>query len=288
MVCHVLIFFTGDELQKVADNMLQSMSDSSRRSKFYALSVFRKVVAAMAIEDDIAFQTLNINGRFSLRRYSIAPTSFDDCTCSVALGCPDPLWSRGQIKCQYGNNCTAGTSVWSVPGMIKSCSTLESIIGSDFRCFFNQTCINILLAMFNVDMPDRLPLPADTRGILAMNSTIPSSFPVNATLKELMMGFMIEEWKLQTDFSIYYSLCSPIQCAYKVSGRLDYLYVATTVIALFGGLVVVLRLLVPFGVKFTHWIVSQWYRSRPNDNGQQIGNAESKNSKILHLHEYEC
>jgi hypothetical protein len=247
------------------------------QERLYATSISQTVFTAASLEQGMDFQTLNNSGQLLLRRYSPAPSAFNACSCSVSESCPDPSWSYGHIICKNGNNCTKGDIVWSVPGLTKSCSAVETLYFSDFRCFFNQTCLDILLSMFNVDMPNRLPLPRATRTIIALNSSESFAFSPTEKLDTLAGKLLVDKWKLEPDFAGYYRICAPNLCAYTVKRKMDIVYVVTTVIGLLGGLTVIMRLLVPVTVRFIHSIFSRWERSFSNIDDQTAKNDAGEN-----------
>ena len=218
---------------------------------------------AAGVESDLRFQTLEINGKPSIRRYSPAPPAFNVCACSVVFNCLDPLYTAGRFICQYGDNCMASTVVWQVPGMSDGCSYYERYMNSDLRCFYNQTCINVMLSMFNVDMPHRLPLP-DAAFRFTPLSSVGSKFQPATKLESIFRDFMLEEWKILPYYAGHYHNCAPGFCTYTITSRSEPVYVISTIISFFGGLVVVLRLLVPMLVRFTYWIGFRWCHRRPD------------------------
>ena len=56
---------------------------------------------------------------------------------------------------------------------------------------------------------------------------------------------MIEEWNLSTMYEGYYNQCRPAQCTYTYETRNDAIHIVTTLIGIVGGLVSVLRFIVP-------------------------------------------
>jgi hypothetical protein len=249
------------------------------QERLYATSVSQAVFTAASLEQGMDFQILNNNGQLLLRRYSPAPRAFNACSCSVSESCPDSSWSAGHIICKNGNNCSKGDIVWSVPGLTKSCTIAKTLYLSDFRCFFNQTCLDILLSMFNVDMPNRLPLPEVTRAMVALNSSESFAFSPNEKLDKIADKLFVDKWRIQPDFVGYYSICAPNSCVYTIKRKLDIVYVVTTVIGLLGGLTVIMRLLVPVTLRFIHSIVSQWKRSSSDTDDRMPENDAGKNER---------
>ncbi|CAF3591229.1 unnamed protein product [Rotaria sp. Silwood1] len=227
------------------------------------MSMMRTLMAASSAESGKVYQQLLINGKWLLRRQTPAPSTFDECACSVAFNCPN-MWSAGLIVCYNGDNCTVGSVAWNTPGIVLACTAIESILTTDYRCFYDQTCINMLLSVYNFDMPKRLPLPAATLAITAMNSSKRSRFSTRDTMGTLIGELLLEEWEIHSNFEGYYETCAPSSCTYTVTQRLDTVYVVATILGLYGGLAILFRLAVPRCVQLVHLTVLYW-RSRNSD-----------------------
>lgn len=222
----------------------------------------RTMMAASSAESGKTYKQLLVNDTWLIRRYSPAPLTFDDCVCSVAYNCPNSMWSAGLIMCNNGKGCTVNIPVWDTPGMILACTSIDSILNSDYRCFFNQDCIDMLLSLYNFDMPNRLPLPAPTLAISAMNNSILSRFVPNDTMNTLISELLIEQWSIISNFKGYYESCAPANCTYTVTERFDIGYAITTITGLCGGLVIVLRLVIPLIIRLIHLVIIYWRDGR--------------------------
>jgi hypothetical protein len=261
-------FFLGTEFEWNANLLLIEFQEQMKQMWRLMVSTLRTLLPASGLESGMSFQSVEINGMPLLQRYSPAPSTYNACACSVARNCPDPMWSGGQFLCQYGDNCTAGTVVWSIPGLITACTKLDALFGSDLRCFFNKTCFNILLSMYNIDMPKRLPLPEATLNINVLDSSKLLSFQPDDTIDTIFSELMIDDWQISTNFAGYYNSCAPIECTYTFTERMDLFYVFTIITSFFGGLVVTFRLLVPICLRFVHWIWTGWHNRHLNINNQ--------------------
>jgi hypothetical protein len=278
-----VIHHLGNEFNQRTEYIIQNAQSYLRQERLYATSINRRMFSAASVEQGIDFQAFYSNDDLILRRYSPAPSAFNVCTCSVSQNCPDPSWSGGHIFCKNGNNCTKGTIVWSVPGLTTSCNARETILFSDLRCFFDQACFNMLLSMFNVDMPNRLPLPESTLSMTALNSSNLFSFQPDGKLDQAFNKLFVDKWELLPDFIGYYRICAPLACTYTIDRKLDIIYIVTTIIGLLGGVTIVLRLLIPVIVRFAHSIVSRWKRSGSNINNQVSENHPGKKYKRLFM-----
>ena len=238
------------------------------------VSMVRSMLLASGMENELSYGSVQINGSWQGYRYSPASLSVNACACSVDFVCPK---ANGQIYCSYGYNCTVGTTAWITPGLLKGCIYVDDIFLSDLHCFFDQACLDKFISLYNYDLPTRLPLPEATRTMRALSSDIPSRFSPNDTFDTIFNALMIEEWIIKGDFDRYYAECAPASCTYSYSQRLDIIYMATTIVALFGGLVVILRLLVPIGVKSLDSIIVHWQSYRTTAVAAAAGAANLEN-----------
>ena len=152
-----------------------------------------------------------------------------------------PVW--------YGNCSCASSSQCSLPMTIDDASFLGLAIGclpssvllqSTLQCFYNQTCLNSLhSALF-----DNMTMPS-----LPISINMSSHFPVNTPISSLFNELFIESWFRQYDYEDFFRACNVSKCTYTYIRRPDILYVVTTIIGLFGGLVTVLRLICPLSIK---------------------------------------
>ena len=226
-------------------------------------------MSTSGLEGGIRFQSIEIDGKTFLQRYLPAPSAYNACACSVARSCSDSNWSDAQFLCYYGDNCTEGTVMWTVPGLIKSCTAVDSILGSDLRCFFDKSCLNTLLSMYNLDMPKRQALPSATLNINILNASTLISFQPNDRIEKIFNELMIDDWKIRTDYTGYYNSCAPTRCTYTVTRRMNILYAFTMITTYFGGLVITFRLLLPTCVRLVYWIFKRRQNKHSNINNQQ-------------------
>lgn len=229
------------------------------------------MIAASGTQSGIEYQSLYINSSRLIRRYSPPPLTLNDCACSVSYDCPKIV---GQFYCVNGNNCTVG-AVWSVPGLMRSCIEIDTLLNSDLRCFYNQTCFNKILSLYNLDMPTRMPLPNDIFSIPILNVSSPSNFQPDNTLGTIFNSLMIEQWQVTSSFEDYYESCLPLTCKYTYNQRLDVSYVIATITGLLGGLMLTFRLLIRTVAVCILWLNDYYH----NEN---IPSAWHDQSKIKH------
>ena len=85
--------------------------------------------------------------------------------------------------------------------------------------------------------------------VTPLDPNLSNRFLPTTKLDEIISQLLIEEWIYKTDIEVYFEQCKPKVCTYTYIARFEIIYVITTVIGLFGGLSVILRLIVPFSIK---------------------------------------
>jgi len=73
---------------------------------------------------------------------------------------------------------------------------------------------------------------------------------MNTTVNELVSKLFLEEWSKEIFYDRYFVQCEPTICSYSYIDNANPLYVATTLLGLYGGLTVVLSWWCPRIVKF--------------------------------------
>ena len=118
-----------------------------------------------------------------------------------------------------------------VPGSVSGCVPLESLLASSLECLYNTTCIS--------------HLSSPQSPIEQLKYTNKTQYTINSTVEELLEHLMIEQWTPNISFTAYFAKCNPTWCNYTIPTRPSSLYVVTTLLGLYGGLSVFLRLMTP-------------------------------------------
>jgi hypothetical protein len=160
------------------------------------------------------------------------PQNYGDCACYFSATCVEGY----RI---YDN--TGSIVLYTVPGLYFGCYMIESLLQSTLECFYSQTCIHQL----------RSYLVSTSRiTITALNSSLPTQYFINSTIEELLDHLMVEQWNSSQLYDSYYNECQPAQCTYTHQAKNSIIYIVTTLIGLVGGLITVLKLVVPRLIKF--------------------------------------
>jgi len=72
----------------------------------------------------------------------------------------------------------------------------------------------------------------------------------NSTIEEVVNQLMVEEWTPSRMYDNYYNACQPSQCTYTHQTKNSVIYIVTTLVGLIGGLITMLKLIVPRLVMF--------------------------------------
>ncbi|CAF3184812.1 unnamed protein product [Rotaria sp. Silwood2] len=161
----------------------------------------------------------------------------DTCTCDVSSLCITPLTITAR-----GVNSTNSTS-FTIPGLFTGCFFLAGMRQSTLECFYSESCISIIEEYLQVLIPsNKLTSP--------LNISIQSQFNINSTLDKILSEVMTEQWMGSASHSQYFFQCHVDTCTYLLTSRFNIVYIITTMIGLIGGLVKVLRILLPRIVKF--------------------------------------
>jgi hypothetical protein len=179
-----------------------------------------------------------------------SPRYYFNCSCEVSPTC-------GYLSAIYdpGN----GNKLFTVPGVYTGCYIIESLLQSTLECFYDQTCIRALQSYY---------LSSSPMNITILDSSLPTQYFTNSTIEDLVDHLMVEEWNSSQMYDGYYNACQPAQCTYTHETKNDIIYIVTTLIGLVGGLITVLKLVVPRLVKLV--------RRRTEVPRQENGKIKSK------------
>lgn len=136
--------------------------------------------------------------------------------------------------------------VFVVTGMKVGCMPFHALSGGTLECFYDPVCFNTTAEWISSLPQAEWPQP--------LNSFLPSKYLPNTSISYILNQQMVERWNIVTNFTGYYTACSPIQCTYKLTKRSDFIYVLTTLIGSFGGLIVVLRIASPLIIQLRNYL----------------------------------
>ncbi|CAF1447538.1 unnamed protein product [Didymodactylos carnosus] len=154
---------------------------------------------------------------------------YGDCSCHNTPLC------KKQSSIYNGNG---SEILFNITGWYVGYYVTESLRPSTLESFYNQTSFNQLLYHLNSEI-----------NITILNSTIDSQYQPNAAIGDILNQLMVEKWDYSFSFESYYQQCQPKQCQYTYVGKFSAIYIVTTSMSIFGGLVKVGKIIVPLLIK---------------------------------------
>ncbi|UJR20229.1 hypothetical protein I4U23_023360 [Adineta vaga] len=118
--------------------------------------------------------------------------------------------------------------------------------------------MNDSLLFYATTVPNRYPYKIN---ISAMNSSKASRFKQDTFIQIIANELFVEEWKFNRYYSSFYTACAPLYCSYTIRKEDYYMYTASRILGLYGGLTIVLRLTVSLIVKIIFKIRNQCQRN---------------------------
>ncbi|CAF3450141.1 unnamed protein product, partial [Rotaria socialis] len=151
-----------------------------------------------------------------------------------------PCYCSQNPLCNVETHYQDSTS-WTIPGLSFKCFVFDSVLQSSLICWYNHRCLNEVLTKL---------VFFDTSNITILDDKLPSRFRSNTTIKLLLDQMMIEEWAATINYTAFYHNCYPTYCTYAYYAKQNALYLIATMMGIFGGLDVILRIVCLIVVRF--------------------------------------
>ncbi|CAF1129182.1 unnamed protein product [Adineta steineri] len=125
-----------------------------------------------------------------------------------------------------------------INGIFIGCYMVDSLLLSTTECFYNQTCLNtIQFYMFNSSQT--------YQNLNILNQSQSSQYKTNETIGTILKNLFIENWNEFYSYENYYNQCKPSFCSYTIQQRPSFIYICTKLIAVYGGLTIIIKFLIP-------------------------------------------
>lgn len=152
------------------------------------------------------------------------------CRCDLTPTCVAPSVLRDQRR-------NSSDSFFIIEGLFTGCYLVESTRRSTLECFYSASCIAKIEQLLQTSTNFSHP-------VLPLNALVESQFNVTSNIDQLLARAMVERWEQNISHTQYFAQCRPTTCLYELSTRFNVIYIATTIIAILGGITKVLRLCV--------------------------------------------
>lgn len=151
--------------------------------------------------------------------------------------------------------------------MVK-CLLIDSVLSSTLECWYDQNCSSVVLAAYASEGVTNIS------NILPLDINITSRFPRNITVETMMNELLLENWTITNSYEDFYNKCAPVSCVYSIEQRFDLFFVIVTILGIYSGLSVSLRLILPIIIRLT-LIFLQYIRKRSHSNERIQSNGKS-------------
>ncbi|CAF4201640.1 unnamed protein product [Rotaria sp. Silwood2] len=164
----------------------------------------------------------------------------NDCSCGTNVSC---IRSEG-FYCRTTSCFISPTKPnQTIPGLVASCLLVDSLLASSLECFYNESCIQMLIQWHSFGSPN-VTIDPRVANITPLDATVNNRFSPNTRLGIIVSQLFIEDWANSTNFSYYYNQCAPDECTYTYEERFNRAYVIATIVGIAGGLSTALRILI--------------------------------------------
>lgn len=161
-------------------------------------------------------------------------------------------------------------STYNVPGWIRSCLPIDSLLLSTLQYLYDESIFFPLL-LYSLEMYYyHSPIDGPTQfnpQLFVYNPTV-SRFPPNTSISVIMNEAMVEQWNPSLSYQRFYEACAPLYCSYSQTTREESLIgITIQLISMIGGIVVSWRILTPHIVIFILKLIQKPNRN-PNETEQ--------------------
>jgi hypothetical protein len=229
------------------EQIVSLFEQTTTNSYLQSLSMGRQMISGNALFSALftndAFTTVgddSLDQVFYPNIYVSTNSSNDTTYCS----CKSSPSTCGQPTGIGTQSFTNETLIFVVPGVWFGCYPIESLFGSTFECYFNQSCLDQIYQLIGAQSP----YPFNATSMIYNSSN--TQYKITTKVGEIIEQLMIEKWNDQISFYSYYEQCDPLFCVYTYNKQGDPVYVFTTTIGLIGGLTTVFKIVIPWIVAF--------------------------------------
>jgi hypothetical protein len=224
------------EAARIINTFIRLLPVDFQRNMWYNMEILYFNLPPNFLNTDWSLQFGNESNGYVIRSI---PHEYgnNSCNCMVSRQCQRPL--------------RVGPPDLFIPGLVLSCSPIDGLRMSTFECFFSSSCIASIITHLNyyTHMDGSSPINFSTASaphliIPPLNSDIISRFSKTTLVSEIMDKQFIESWNSTMSYEKYFAVCAPSICRYAYTQRQGILYVITTLLALYGGLTIGLRLVI--------------------------------------------
>ncbi|UJR17971.1 hypothetical protein I4U23_004870 [Adineta vaga] len=156
---------------------------------------------------------------------------------------------------EYNSTRDDYTLIFEIPHFYVGCYFVDFFFASTLECYYNRSC------MIEIDRYMDIAR-SSTYNFSPLNSTLNSPYE---TIQSITNNLMVNSWSVNVSFTSYYSTCAPHSCTFVYERRMSIFLVITTVIGIFGGLSLGLKILIIVTLPLIEKIMNSNHRVHPID-----------------------
>ena len=178
---------------------------------------------------------------FALSTIFTSPIVYGNCSCATNPTCSQPAGV-------YENQMFV-----ELPGFRIGCYPLEALLQSSLICLFNSTCVKLLEFYF--------PSSIGSGSMKTLIEAELTRYKMNITIETLVNQLLVEQWITNISYDAYFIQCAPSVCTFTYTRNNGPLVMITTILGLFGGLTITLRMLVPLAFYLVWHTYDKFHRA---------------------------
>ncbi|CAF1210287.1 unnamed protein product [Adineta ricciae] len=148
---------------------------------------------------------------------------------------PNPQYKENHQNWAHAPVSLAPYAFNMIDGFFGGCTPLDALLASTLDCLYKVNCLKNMTGYF--------PRLDDTKSF--WNNTLPPSEQLNISVKNLIKSLFIEGRSTEVNYMKYFNQCSPSFCTYTTTDQINFSYIITLLISLYGGLTAILRFIAP-------------------------------------------
>ncbi|UJR18099.1 hypothetical protein I4U23_004999 [Adineta vaga] len=172
----------------------------------------------------------HFGGKYGVEYHSVIRT-LNNCSCATDFLCKQPMILYSSTR-QY-----------NLLGIFQGCFFIYTSLLSTTECFFSEDCINSIKSFM-------IPTEIIYKRLQPLNTSISSQYQANTTMEILINHLFVEDWNEIYSYSQYYDQCQPSYCSYTIEEKPSSIYILTNLIAIYGGLTIIMKILIPTIINF--------------------------------------
>ena len=182
------------------------------------------------------------------------------------------LFTNGSCNCVLSGDCQQplriGPPDLVLPGLVVGCTPIHGFRLSTLECLFSSNCINTILnhlqyyTQVNGSEPSNFTIPAEPPlSMVPLLKSKLTTFKKTDAIGSLLDASFIDQLNQTVSFEHYFAACAPSKCYYTFVQSNGILYILTSLLGLYGGLTISLRLII-WNTARTYQAIKRRYRTQ--------------------------